>query len=163
MRYYLTTIQPACDSLASCCHLIEEIQHISIVLSGVKGEYYNVIVVIHASKNPYYIAYVSSVLLDVESRQSDMLFDANITTNIVVNHSSITKQNESGYDTHTSSHTVSQNHQNNDMSTFDRIFPTPATPIPNQSHNFNPGRRQHRSRLYGNNRPNVIFVESLDI
>lgn len=61
---YITTIQFACDSLASCGHLIEEMQHISIFLKGVKVQYDHVISVIHASRNSYDIASVSSVLLD---------------------------------------------------------------------------------------------------
>lgn len=59
MRDYLTNIQSVCDILASCGHPIEEMQHMSIILNGAKGQYDNVIAVIHASRNPYDIASVS--------------------------------------------------------------------------------------------------------
>lgn len=70
---YLTTIQSACDSLTSYSHPIEEMKHIFIVLNGVKGQCDNVIVVIHANRNLYDIASMSSVLLNGEARQSDLL------------------------------------------------------------------------------------------
>lgn len=67
---YLTEIQTTCDSLANYGHPIKEMQQISIILNGVKGQFDNIIVVIHVSRNPYDIALVSSVLSDVESRQT---------------------------------------------------------------------------------------------
>lgn len=76
MGEYLTDIQITCNSLFSCGHPIEEMQKTSIILNGVKCQFDNVIVVIHAIRKPYVIAFVSSVLLDVESRQCDMVFDA---------------------------------------------------------------------------------------
>lgn len=65
MRDYFTTIQTACDSLANCGHPIEEMQLIYIFLNGVKGQYDNVVVVIHASQNPYDIVSVILAFLDV--------------------------------------------------------------------------------------------------
>lgn len=51
----------------SCGHLIEEMQQISIILNGVKGQYDSIISVIHVSRNPYDIGSVNSVLLDAEA------------------------------------------------------------------------------------------------
>lgn len=62
-------------------------QQISIILTGVKGQIDNKIAVIHISTNPYNIASVRSVLLNVEARQSDMLFDPVVAANVVVNQS----------------------------------------------------------------------------
>lgn len=75
MREYLTEIQLVCDSLAGCGHPIEEMQQISIILNGVKGQYDNVVSVIHASRNPYDLASITSVLLDAEARQKEISFD----------------------------------------------------------------------------------------
>lgn len=42
--------------------------------------------VIHATRNPYDLDTTSSVLLDAEARQKDLMFDANLsTTNILAN------------------------------------------------------------------------------
>lgn len=69
MSEYLKDIKTTCDSLASCGYPIEEMRQISIILNGVKGQFDNVVIVIHARCNPYDIAYVTSVLLDVEAQQ----------------------------------------------------------------------------------------------
>lgn len=58
--------------------------NISIILNGVKGQYDNVVSVIHASRNPYDIASVSSVLLVVEASMRDQLFDPTMYVNVVV-------------------------------------------------------------------------------
>lgn len=84
----LTEIQTTYDSLASRGHPIEEMQHTSIILNGIKGQFDNVIVVIHARRKPYEIAPFNSVLLYTEYRQFDFLFDTAISTNVVVNSSS---------------------------------------------------------------------------
>lgn len=73
MHDYLTEIRTTCDSLANYGRPIEEMQQTSIIPNGLKGQYENVIVVIHASKNPSDNAFVSTVLFDVESRQSYMM------------------------------------------------------------------------------------------
>lgn len=39
------------------------------------GQFDHVVVVIHASRNPYDITFVCSVFLDDEIRQRDLLFD----------------------------------------------------------------------------------------
>lgn len=85
MREYLTDIQLICDSPARCGHPVEEMQQISIILNGVKGQYDRVVSVIHASRNPYDLASISSILLYAEARQNEMLRDSTIsTTNVVV-------------------------------------------------------------------------------
>lgn len=83
MHDYLIEIQYTCDNLASYCHPIEEIQQISIILNGVKGQYDDVVVVIHASRNPYEIASVCSVLLYAETQRMDLLFDIPPSINVV--------------------------------------------------------------------------------
>lgn len=81
----LTEIQTICDSLASCSPPIEQMQHIYIILNGVKGRFDNIIDVIHAIQYPYDIVSVSSVLLDAKAIQSDMLFDASLSVNVALN------------------------------------------------------------------------------
>lgn len=56
MRDYLIEIQLVSDSLSGCGHPIEEMHQISIILDGVKGNYGNVVSIIHASRNPYDLA-----------------------------------------------------------------------------------------------------------
>lgn len=68
MRDYLNYIQTTCDSLDLCGHPIQEMQWILIILNGVRGQFGNVISVIHDNRNLYDITYVSSVLLDAEVR-----------------------------------------------------------------------------------------------
>lgn len=58
MREYLTEIQ-LCDSLAGFGNPIEEMQHISIIINGVRGQYDNVVDVIHASRNTYDLSSIS--------------------------------------------------------------------------------------------------------
>lgn len=60
-------------------------EHIYIILNGVKDQFDNIIVVMHASQNPYDITSVSYVLLDAEDRQCDILFDASLSANVAVN------------------------------------------------------------------------------
>lgn len=108
MRDYLTIVKSSCDNLSSFRHPIEEMQQISIVLNRVKGQFDNVIYVIHASTNPYHMASVSSVLLYAKARQVDLLFDTNVTANVVVNHNSTMKNETAGsYNSSLSSLTVS--------------------------------------------------------
>lgn len=71
---YPADIQSTCDSHASCGHPIDEMRQISIILDGVNGQFDNVVSIIHASRNPYDLAYVSSVLMDAETRNHDQLF-----------------------------------------------------------------------------------------
>lgn len=66
MRDYLTEIQHTCNSRASCGHPIEEMEHILIILKGVKGQYNAVVYFIHSDINLYDLAFVGSMLLDVE-------------------------------------------------------------------------------------------------
>lgn len=73
---------------------------------------------------------VSSVLLGVEAMQSDLLFDTDITDHVVVNRSSIVKQNESGSE---SSKSVQSLPNNRVVS--DGILPIPA-PVVQQSESF---------------------------
>lgn len=53
IRDYLADIQSTCDRLASCGQPIDEMQQITIILYGVKGQFDNVVLVIHASRNSY--------------------------------------------------------------------------------------------------------------
>lgn len=51
----------------------------------VKGRYDSIFAVIHASCNSYDLASISSILLDAEAQQRDMLFDNLVTVaNIMV-------------------------------------------------------------------------------
>lgn len=84
MQDYLTEIQTTCDSLANSGHPISEMQQISIVLNGVKGQSDNIIDVIHTNRNPNDITSVSFVLLDARARQGDMIFDSSISAKVVV-------------------------------------------------------------------------------
>lgn len=53
MSEYLTEIQLICNRLTGCGHPIEEMQQISIILNRVKGQYDNVVSVIHVNQNTY--------------------------------------------------------------------------------------------------------------
>lgn len=99
MRNYLTDIQSTSDSLVSCGHPIEEIQQISIILNGVKGQFDHIVVVIHTNQNPYDIYFICYVLLDTETRQRNLLFDVPPSINVVSNN----VMDQSVYDSDTSS------------------------------------------------------------
>lgn len=87
MHDYLIYIKSTRDCLANCGHPIEEMKQISIILNGVKGQYDNVVFVIHMSHNPYDIASNSFVLLGVEAWQSNLLFDPTLcAVNVMVKH-----------------------------------------------------------------------------
>lgn len=88
-RDYHVEIQFTWYSLTSCGHRTKDMQHIYNILNGVKGQYDNVVSVIHASNNPYEIASVCFVLLDAKSRLRDQLFEViyfNIFLNISLDH-----------------------------------------------------------------------------
>lgn len=50
---------------------------ISTILIGILGDYEHVVVVITASRQPYDLVGVTTVLLDVESKQRDVLLELN--------------------------------------------------------------------------------------
>lgn len=50
---------------------------ISTILIGIPGDYEHVVVVITASRQPYDLVGVTTVLLDVESKQRDVLLELN--------------------------------------------------------------------------------------
>lgn len=82
MHDYLAEVQSTYDSLAGYGHRNEEIQHTSIILNGMKGLYDNFFYVIHLRHNPYDIASISSMLLDVEVRLHDQLFNPNMSLSV---------------------------------------------------------------------------------
>lgn len=47
-----------------------------------KGQFDSVVVIIHASQNPYTIASLNFVLIDVETRHFKLLFDSNVYANV---------------------------------------------------------------------------------
>ncbi|GMI81878.1 hypothetical protein HRI_001857100 [Hibiscus trionum] len=69
----LAQIQSVCDSLAACGNPLSETMHISTILSGLPSEYEPVVAVITSSQQPYKLDGVTSVLLDTESRQLEVL------------------------------------------------------------------------------------------
>lgn len=69
MRDYLRRIQLICDQLKSLDHLISESMQISTTRVGLPTEYEHVVAVIDVCRQPYDLAGVTSVLLDVESPQ----------------------------------------------------------------------------------------------
>lgn len=159
MRDYLTEIQTTCDSLASCGYPISQMQQISIIINIVKGQFDNIIVVIHATRNPYDVALVSSVLLDAEYRQVDLLFDNFIYANVVVvNRSSTGSDTQSNNTFMTSNYLPSQSQSNNySMSNThpsDGLLHTPPVnqQYQQQSSGFNAGICRGRSCGYGNNK-----------
>lgn len=81
LHQVFSSSSPTC---ISCGHSIEEIQHILIILNGVKGQYDTVVLVIHSSRNPYDLASVSFVLLDLEARMREQIFDPNIYVSVIV-------------------------------------------------------------------------------
>lgn len=70
-------------------------QQISIILNGIKRPFDSIILLIHVRRNPYDIAFVSYVLLDVEAQQSDLLFDSSVYANVAINQLSNPNSNES--------------------------------------------------------------------
>lgn len=85
MKEYFTKIQLVGDSLAGSGHPFEEMQQISIILNGVKGQFDNVASLIHARRNPYDLASIVSVLLNSEARQKEVRFDNRFpTVNVAV-------------------------------------------------------------------------------
>lgn len=82
---YITEIQLICDSLAGCGHFIEEMQHIYIILNGVKSQYINVVSIIHVSWNPYDLASIRSLLIDAKVREKEIIFDNSLSApNMVI-------------------------------------------------------------------------------
>lgn len=148
---YLIDIQTTCDSLASCGQTIEKLQQISIIFNGVKGQHDNVIF-IHANMNPYDIASISTILLDAESRQSDMLFDESISTNVALNHSSATMSTGSGFDSHIECHGQGNKISDNRGSTSNGLLPTTYA-YENQNFSY------ERGCVYGNNKPQCQICE----
>lgn len=131
-------------------------QHISIVLNGVKRQFDNIIPVIHASRNSYDLVLVSSFLLNAKARQVDLLFVTNVIDNLVVNHNSSAKNNGPGYTDLTGSTIATTS---STQSSSDGLFPTPAVLVVSQSQNFNSGRGRSRGCGYGNNRPQCQLCE----
>lgn len=112
-----------------------------------KGQFDNVISVIHASSNPYDIAFVSLVLLDLEARQSKMLFDFVVTANVALNQPA--NQNSSD-----SMKFVTVSSAPGDGSLHDQAASHPqaqqqTTSVPYQQANY--GKRRGRGRGFGGN------------
>lgn len=81
-------------------------QQISIILNGVKGQFDSVVSVIHASRNHYDLTSIRSILLDVEVRQKEIIFDNNfLTANVVVKSSTEQSSGNSTYSSRDSEQT----------------------------------------------------------
>lgn len=156
MREYLTDFQLIGDSLAGCGHPIEDMQHISNILNGVKEQYDNVDLVIYASRNLYDLPIVSSVLLDAETRQKEIIFDNNLSaTNVVVKPSAYNH----------SSGSVSLETLDSGQSRHTDTGQQPQLTPEYQTNNIDYGHGRGRGRIFATTTTNnnVNYVASLDI
>lgn len=80
MHEYLGRIQLLWDSLKSSDHSIYDTILISTILDGLTAEYEHIVVVLTASRQPYYVAGVASILLDAKARQQDNLIQISPTS-----------------------------------------------------------------------------------
>lgn len=71
---YLDSIQPGCDSLASCGRHVDDVMQISTIIVGLPMEYEHVVTVISVCRPPPELQTVCCILLDAEARQQNMLF-----------------------------------------------------------------------------------------
>ncbi|KAL4278030.1 hypothetical protein GQ457_03G023670 [Hibiscus cannabinus] len=68
MREYTMKIKEVCDLLALSGRKVDEVEHIATILNGLPSEYAPFVAVITASKEPFSLEGVVSVLVDAESR-----------------------------------------------------------------------------------------------
>ncbi|KAL4301756.1 hypothetical protein GQ457_10G016470 [Hibiscus cannabinus] len=70
MRTYISQIKEVCDSLAACGNPISEVEKIATILNGLPMEYKPFVAVITASREPFNLDGVVSVLIDAEVQQN---------------------------------------------------------------------------------------------
>ncbi|KAL4377519.1 hypothetical protein GQ457_02G024390 [Hibiscus cannabinus] len=70
MRTYISQIKEVCDSLAACGNPISEVEKIATILNGLPMEYKPFVAVITASREPFNLGGVVSVLIDAEVQQN---------------------------------------------------------------------------------------------
>ncbi|KAL4353878.1 hypothetical protein GQ457_06G021620 [Hibiscus cannabinus] len=69
-RTYISQIKELCDSLAACGNPISEVEKIATILNGLHMEYKPFVTVITASREPFNLDGVVSVLVDAEVQQN---------------------------------------------------------------------------------------------
>ncbi|KAL4388539.1 hypothetical protein GQ457_09G023790 [Hibiscus cannabinus] len=84
MQEYLMKIKSLCDNLANSGEKISEHEHIIAILNGLPSEYDSVITVITANPTSSDLAFVSTILLDADVRQSNLLASAHFTSHLPV-------------------------------------------------------------------------------
>ncbi|MBA0730759.1 hypothetical protein Golax_023372, partial [Gossypium laxum] len=83
MKDFLMKIKNYCDSLASCGEIISDHEHVTAILNGLPPEYESVITIVTASQVPYTVQGVTTILLDVETRQQVVVCEAPSSANLV--------------------------------------------------------------------------------
>lgn len=121
-----------------------------MILNGLKGQYDNVVVVIHVSRNLYDLASISSLLLDAEVRQRDSLFDTSLSAANVVVKSTTEKAINLSIDF--------RQYKTLDFGQYNTLdYGHPQPPVVQHSHehqanNFTNARGRGKRRGFGNNK-----------
>lgn len=83
MREFLMKVKFFCDNLAGCGEVISNHEHVTAILNGLPSEYESIVSIIVASPTPYSLQIVTTMLVDVESRQQVMVAEAPSSANLV--------------------------------------------------------------------------------
>ncbi|MBA0625458.1 hypothetical protein Godav_010650 [Gossypium davidsonii] len=70
MRDYLRQLKLIEDNLGICGEKISDAKHIAAILNGLPSEFDSVVTLIISSKQAYDVPALSSILIDLEARQS---------------------------------------------------------------------------------------------
>ncbi|MBA0845570.1 hypothetical protein Goarm_022652, partial [Gossypium armourianum] len=76
-------VKNCCNNLASYGEVISEHEHVTAILNGLSPEYESVITIVTASQVPYTVQGVTSMLLDVETRQQVVSCEVSNSANMV--------------------------------------------------------------------------------
>ncbi|KAL4340271.1 hypothetical protein GQ457_08G023800 [Hibiscus cannabinus] len=113
MQEFLMKIKSICDNLANCGERISDQEHITAILNGLSSEYDYVITVITASPTSSDLAFVSTILLDVDARQANLINHVNASAHVVVQHSPPNSSIDHTHVVQTSGQSVSSPHVSN--------------------------------------------------
>ncbi|GMJ02624.1 hypothetical protein HRI_003931600 [Hibiscus trionum] len=84
MRTYIAQVKEICDALTACGSPVSDLEKIATILNGLPIEYKPFIVVITASREPYTLDAVVSVLIDAEVQQTTFDLANNFSTSVNV-------------------------------------------------------------------------------
>ncbi|KAL4284395.1 hypothetical protein GQ457_16G015980 [Hibiscus cannabinus] len=86
MQNFLMKVKSICDNLANCGECISDQEHITAILNGLPPEYDSIVTVITASPTSSDLTFVSTILLDADARQSNLVNHVNASAHIVLQH-----------------------------------------------------------------------------